>query len=224
MALQVQFPDPREAEDDGLVAVGGEINSDFLLAAYSAGLFPWYNPGEPVLWWSPNPRMILKPSDFKCSKSLNRTVRSGKFTIKMDENFSAVIQACAGNKRKGQHGTWIGNDIINGYTALHETGLAHSVETYYEDKLAGGLYGVSLGRVFFGESMFFLERDASKVALYYLCKKLAEWNFDFIDVQQSTDHLKSLGAKDISRDDFLNRLQLALKKPTRKGKWSFNHQ
>jgi leucyl/phenylalanyl-tRNA--protein transferase len=221
MALEIQFPDPNLAEDDGLVAVGGSLSSEFLLAAYSQGLFPWFNEGEPLLWWSPNPRMVLFPQDFKCAQSLKQTLKSGKFQVRIDENFEAVIKACAGVNRTGQKGTWITKDIVSAYIRLHKEGYAHSVETYYQRKLVGGLYGVSLGKAFFGESMFFLERDASKVALFHLNELMLSWDFDFIDAQQSTNHLKRLGGVDIARDKFLDLLMKTLKNPTKKGKWEF---
>ncbi len=224
MAFEVQFPDPREAEDDGLVAVGGAINPEFLIAAYRKGLFPWYNPGEPILWWSPNPRMILIPRDCKCSKSLRQKLNGQKFEVRFDRAFSRVIHACAKTERRGQKGTWITPEIVSGYTELHRMGIAHSVETYLNDELVGGLYGVSLGTAFFGESMFYTVRDASKVALYYLCKQLDAWNFEFVDVQQSTGHLKSMGARDVTRDEFLERLEKALKFPGREGVWSLEVQ
>ena len=223
MSLEIQFPDPLLADDDGLVAVGGEISPDYLIAAYSQGLFPWYNAGEPVLWWSPNPRMILEPRNFKCSKSLRQALQNKKFNVKVDVNFSLVIEQCAAVSRRDQKGTWINDDIIQGYCDLHEMGLAHSVETYQGDKLVGGLYGVSLGNSFFGESMFHLVNDASKVALYYLCQMLLSWNYDFIDAQQSTAHLRSLGAVDIDREEFIDRLKRTLSVKTRKGKWKMRY-
>jgi leucyl/phenylalanyl-tRNA--protein transferase len=219
MAQVIQFPDPNLAEDDGLVAVGGELTIDYLLAAYSQGLFPWYNEGEPILWWSPNPRMVLYPNNFKISDSFKQTLRTTDYSIRIDTNFRQVIRNCSTKKRKGQSGTWITNDIINAYTSLHKKGFAHSVETYTGNRLVGGLYGVSLGKAFFGESMFYLERDASKFALYKLCEMLSRWDFHFIDVQQSTKHLRSLGAVDIDRTEFLIMLKKALKYPTREGKW-----
>ncbi len=222
MVRDIQFPDPNEAEDDGLVAVGGELSSDFLLAAYSQGIFPWFNEGEPLLWWSPNPRMVLFPKDFKLSKSLLQSLNSGRFTVKFDKNFKDVIQKCAEVKRRGQRGTWITKGMIQAYTQLHQEGYAHSVETYKDDVLIGGLYGISLGKVFFGESMFHTERDASKVALFYLKDVMLEWDFHFIDVQQSTPHLRSLGAVKVPRHEFLKMLQEALGFSTRKGKWELS--
>jgi leucyl/phenylalanyl-tRNA---protein transferase len=220
MALDIQFPDPNEAEDDGLVAVGGNLTADFLIAAYAQGIFPWFNEGEPLLWWSPNPRMVLFPKDFKCSKSLQQVIKSRKFKVRIDENFEDVIRSCAEVKRPGQRGTWITKDMIKAYTHLFQEGYAHSVETYQDDILVGGLYGISLGKAFFGESMFYIKRDASKIALFHLNELLLAWDFHFIDVQQSTNHLRSLGAVDIQRKNFLDLLKLALNNPTIKGKWS----
>jgi leucyl/phenylalanyl-tRNA--protein transferase len=219
MALNLQFPDPNEAEDDGLVAVGGNLSTEFLLAAYSQGVFPWFNEGEPLLWWSPNPRMVLFPKDFKCAKSLQQAIKSKKFSVKYDENFEEVIRRCAEVKRPGQSGTWITNEMIHAYIRLYHKGYAHSVETYQDDILVGGLYGVSLGKAFFGESMFYKESDASKIALFYLNELMLTWDFHFIDVQQSTSHLRRLGAVDIPRKKFLDLLEEALDYPTKIEKW-----
>ncbi len=221
MAIQIQFPDPNLADDEGLVAVGGNLSVEFLLAAYQQGLFPWYNEGDPILWWSPNPRMVLFPSEFRYSKSLGQVIRRKRFTMKVDTNFETVIRQCSSVKRKGQKGTWITNDMINAYIKLYSEGYAHSVETYLNNTLVGGLYGVSLGKVFFGESMFFIEPDASKVALYYLVRIVNGMDFSFIDVQQSTAHLRSMGARNVDRAEFIEMLGSALQSPTRKGKWNY---
>jgi leucyl/phenylalanyl-tRNA---protein transferase len=220
MERHIQFPDPNLAEDEGLVASGGELSVEFLISAYSQGLFPWFNEGDPILWWSPNPRMVLFPSDFKCSASFKQTLHSNKFSLRIDENFELVIKNCSLKKRNGQEGTWITNDMIAAYTRLHQAGYAHSFETWRDNILVGGLYGVSLGKAFYGESMFYIETDASKFALYWLCEMLKNWEFHFIDVQQSTSHLKSLGAVEIERKEFLRMNSKAMKPPTRKGKWS----
>jgi leucyl/phenylalanyl-tRNA--protein transferase len=221
MALELQFPDPNQSDDEGLVAVGGNLSREFLLAAYSQGLFPWYNEGEPVLWWSPNPRMVLYPKKFKCSKSLRQVLNKQIFTVKLDTNFEQVIDACATIKRNEQKGTWITKEMKDAYINLHHEGFAHSVETYLEGKLVGGLYGISLGKAFFGESMFFTIDNASKVALFHLVELMKKWGYWFIDVQQSTQHLRSLGAEDIDREIFLNTLKDCLKLPTKKGNWKF---
>ncbi|RLD45610.1 MAG: leucyl/phenylalanyl-tRNA--protein transferase [Bacteroidetes bacterium] len=213
------FPNPEMAEEDGLLAVGGDLSPERLLNAYSQGIFPWYSEGQPLLWWSPDPRMLLFPKDFKRSKSLSRTVQSDKFQIKFDRNFEEVINHCSKISRKGQPGTWITEEMKNAYINLHQLGFAHSVETYLDEKLLGGLYGISLGGAFFGESMFHLVTDASKVALWNLVDRALEWNFDFIDVQQDTEHLRSLGAVNVDRKKFLILLSESLKKETRKGNW-----
>jgi leucyl/phenylalanyl-tRNA---protein transferase len=224
MALEIVFPDPNLADEDGLLAVGGSLSAEFLIAAYSQGLFPWFNDGEPILWWSPDPRMVLFPKEFVCSASLLQKIRSRRFFVKTDENFDAVIRNCAEIGREGQQGTWITNEIIEAYSNLHNIGIAHSVETYLDGDLVGGLYGVSLGKAFFGESMFHKVSDASKVALYYLSKLLIQWDFHFIDVQQSTKHLKSLGARDLPREEFLKLLKESLKYPAIKDKWKHEFQ
>lgn len=222
MALEIQFPDPNQAEKDGLVAVGGNLSPEFLLAAYTKGIFPWFNDGEPILWWSPDPRMVLFPPNFKQSASLKQSIRNRGYKVMTDKNFRQVITSCSKTERKGQKGTWITDDMIEAYVRLHEIGYAHSFETYHDNRLIGGLYGISLGKAFFGESMFFLERDASKVALFYLNELMLKWDFHFIDVQQSTTHLRSLGAKDIPRNVFLEMLDKSMKYPTKKGKWDIS--
>jgi leucyl/phenylalanyl-tRNA--protein transferase len=222
MALEIVFPDPSLAENDGPIAVGGSLSVEFLTAAYSQGLFPWFNEGEPILWWSPNPRMVLFPCDFKCSKSLLQNVHRSKLEVKSDECFEDVIRNCACVRRKGQKGTWITNEMIQAYTNLHNAGYAHSVEVYHNSDLIGGLYGVSLGKAFFGESMFHLIKDASKVSLFYLSKLMLAWDYHFIDVQQSTSHLRSLGAIDVPRTEFLHMLRKSLEYPTRVGKWKID--
>ena len=213
------FPNPGLADEDGLLAVGGDLSTERLLNAYAQGIFPWYTDSQPILWWSPNPRMLLFPNDFKRHKNLRRKVQSGRFQIKFDSDFSSVIYHCSQINRRRQEGTWITIEMKNAYTRLHELGYAHSVETYLDGKLVGGLYGISLGGVFFGESMFHLVTDASKVALWHLIELALLWDFDFIDVQQDTRHLHSLGAKTVEREKFLVLLNESLKKPTRKGKW-----
>lgn len=216
----IVFPDPSEANEDGLLAAGGTLNADTLLHAYSKGIFPWYNEGSPILWWSPDPRMVLFPGEMKVSKSLQQIISSEKFICRFDSDFENVIDNCAKVPRNDQEGTWITEEMIKAYIVLHKSGFAHSVETYIEGKLVGGLYGVSLGGSFFGESMFHLKPDASKVALYHLVKNLLNWHFDLIDVQVPTKHLQSLGAREIPRKEFLLLLKSNLKKPTKKGKWS----
>ncbi len=215
----LHFPNPEEASDIGLLAVGGDLSVERLLLAYSNGIFPWFSRDEPILWWSPDPRTILFPFRLKVSKSLRQTLRNKRFEVKFDSDFESVIGNCSSIKRKGEKGTWITKEIKDAYIALHQEGYAHSIEIYYGNKLAGGLYGVSLGRAFFGESMFSIERDTSKIAMHSLVERVTEWDFHFIDAQVETNHLLSLGAENISRTEYLNLLKQALTYPTKKGKW-----
>ncbi|MCK4441346.1 MAG: leucyl/phenylalanyl-tRNA--protein transferase [Sulfurovaceae bacterium] len=214
------FPNAREASDEGLLAYGGDLNPNRLLTAYRKGIFPWFNPEDPILWWSPNPRLVLYPNEFKRSKSLKRVIRNRGFEVRFDTNFEAVIDYCGKVPREGQVGTWLTQEMKEAYIELHKMGFAHSIETYLEDKLVGGFYGVSMGKAFFGESMFALVPNASKVALSYLSNIFVQKCYDFIDCQVETPHLVSLGAKLISRDDFLNELEDALEKPSDIGSWS----
>jgi len=216
----IEFPDPNLADDDGLVAYGGELSPDYLLSAYSQGIFPWFSENEPILWWSPNPRMVLLPQDFKIRKSLQQVINKGTFELRIDSAFRDVISHCSQIPRPGQDETWITPEMIGAYVKLHQLGYAHSFESYYENQLVGGLYGLSLGNCFFGESMFFTKTDASKVAFYHLVQFAQKHHFSFIDAQQPTDHLKSLGAKPIPRKEFLEMLEFALQKQTIKGSWS----
>jgi len=213
------FPNPEEADADGLLAIGGDLDVNRLLLAYASGIFPWYSEEQPIMWWSPDPRTVLFPDQFRRTKNLKRLVKSNYFDVRYDKNFKEVILKCSSVSRKGQKGTWITNEMIKAYTKLHELGYCHSVETYLKNRLVGGLYGVSIGGVFFGESMFHLETDASKVALWHLIEKLTGWNYDFIDVQQDTTHLKSLGAKNIDRRKFLNLLNSSIKRESKVGNW-----
>jgi leucyl/phenylalanyl-tRNA--protein transferase len=219
MPFEYQFPDPRTADHDGLLAAGGDLSIESLVTAYSQGIFPWFDQNSPILWWSPNPRLVLFPEKFRLTASLKQRIRSGIYTVMTDYDFEGVIRQCAVIKRNGQDGTWITENMIKAYIDLHHAGLAHSFETYHQGELVGGLYGVSLGSTFFGESMFFRMRDASKVALCCLVEWAIKHEFAFIDAQQSTSHLKSLGAKEIARDDFLKLLKESLKFPTIKGRW-----
>ena len=197
------FP-PLEAaleEPDGLLAASEDLTPARLLAAYARGIFPWYSAGQPVLWWSPDPRMVLHTAEFKVSRSLRRVVQSARFEIRVDTAFDDVMRACAA-PRTDHGGTWITDAVRAGYGALHRQGYAHSVESWREGELVGGLYGVAIGRMFFGESMFARQTDASKVALAHLVRQLRAWEFPLIDCQQQTAHLGSLGARPISRDEF----------------------
>jgi leucyl/phenylalanyl-tRNA--protein transferase len=199
------FPHPSLADPSGLLAVGGDLSPERLLLAYAHGIFPWYSQQDPILWWSPDPRLILLPGELKISRSLLRTLKKKIFSVTVDAAFDKVIRACA----KTREETWISAEMIEAYEKLHEMGFAHSVETYLEGRLVGGLYGVSLGRAFCGESMFSLVSDASKVALVALVDYLSRRGFRFIDCQVPTDHLKSLGAKEIPRKEFLDLLKAA---------------
>ena len=201
---ELNFPNPNDANEDGIVAWDGDLNPSRLIRAYQNGIFPWYSHNDPILWWSPNPRLIMELDDFKLSKSLKKSMK--KFTYKFDSAFEQVVRECSKIPRKEDAGTWINEDIIEAYTNLHGMGLAHSVEAYYDGKLVGGLYGVVVGRVFCGESMFAKKTDASKSAYAILVEHLKKLEFDFIDAQVPTNHLKSLGAKEVTREYFLNRL------------------
>ncbi len=216
----IEFPDPKLADDDGLIAQGGELSPEYLLSAYCQGIYPWFCEDEPILWWSPNPRMILYPDKFKRRKSLQQVIKKASFELSVDTAFREVITNCSRIPRSDQMETWITNDIIDGYVKLHQLGYAHSFESYYKGELVGGLYGISLGNCFFGESMFFSKTDASKVAFYHLVQFALKNNFSFIDAQQPTEHLKSLGAEPIPRTNFLELLETALQKETLRGKWT----
>lgn len=195
------------AEPNGLLCAGGDLSPQRIVEAYRNGIFPWYSPGEPILWWSPNPRMVLVPSELKISRSLRRTLRAGNYQIRLDSDFPAVIRACARTRRKGQAGTWISGEMQAAYGSLHELGFAHSVETWLDDKLIGGLYGLAIGKMFYGESMFSHATDASKIALAHLCRHLEAQGFGLIDCQMNTPHLASLGAREIARSEFIARLR-----------------
>lgn len=202
------FPSLDQAMRDpnGLLAAGGELTPERLLHAYQQGIFPWYNPGEPILWWSPDPRMVIYPEHFKVSRSLAKTLRKKSYEVRFDTAFTQVMQACAA-PRAGHSGTWISSDMIAAYTHLHKLGFAHSVEVWDGDTLVGGLYGVALGRMYYGESMFSVVADGSKIALAHLSKQLARWQFGMIDCQMHTTHLASLGAELIPRDKFVSGLK-----------------
>ncbi len=205
----MSFPDPRDASLDGLLAYGGDLTTERLLLAYNSGIFPWYNQDEPVMWWTPDPRMVLFPENFKVSKSLKKTVKSNKFKITFNTAFEQVMMQCAKVKREGQEGTWITTEMLSAYKKLHELEHAISVEVWFEEKLVGGLYGIDLKnkKVFCGESMFALMSDASKVGFYHLVEKLKEENYHLIDCQVYTVHLESLGAEEINRLTFLSYLE-----------------
>ncbi len=201
------FPDVNLAlrEPDGLLAVGGDLTPERILAGYRRGIFPWYSDDQPILWWSPDPRSVLFPARFKVSKSLRKTLRRKRFRVTMDQAFEEVIRACAA-PRRGSSGTWITREMAAAYTVLHHMGHAHSVECWLDGQLAGGIYGVAIGRIFFGESMFSRESDASKVAFAFLARQLSAWNFALIDCQVHSTHLVSLGAQQMPRAEFIRQL------------------
>jgi leucyl/phenylalanyl-tRNA--protein transferase len=206
-------------EPAGLLAAGADLSVSRLVAAYRRGIFPWFSPGEPILWWSPDPRMVLFPGQIKISRSFAKTLRNAEYTVRLDSAFERVISACAATPRPGQSGTWIGPAMQAAYQRLHTMGIAHSVETWRDGKLVGGLYGIALGRAFFGESMFSHRTDASKIALAHLCAHLVSRDFGIIDCQMETAHLSSLGARAIPRDDFVARLAALVDVGDPPGQW-----
>lgn len=213
------FPPPEEAEPDGLLAVGGDLSSERLVLAYQAGIFPWYSEGMPILWWSPDPRLVLNLNEFHVSRRLRQLLKKKVFRVTFDRNFSAVVRSCASVPRPGQNGTWITPEMQEAYIRLNRLGFAHSVESWMGDELVGGVYGVSLGKGFFGESMFSREDNASKVALAALVRRLDAWGFHFLDAQVTTPHMLRLGAREIPREVFLDRLHAAMGFKTRRGSW-----
>jgi len=203
------FPHPGQADESGLLAIGGDLSAARILLAYTVGIFPWFNSDEPILWWSPDPRFILEPENFHCSRSLRKTLRRGYYQVTLNRDFDGVLHGCASTPRQGQSGTWLGQEMREAYRELFRLGYAHSVETWHENDLVGGLYGLTLGQCFFGESMFSLQPDASKVALACLVEHLRELDFKLIDCQMPTDHLASLGAHGVSREKYLQLLREA---------------
>ncbi len=222
-ASPYDFPPLEQALEhpDGLLAVGGDLTSNRLLAAYHLGIFPWYSDNEPILWWSPAQRMVLFPEALKVSRSLRKTIRKGQFTVTLDRNFPQVIKECAG-PRSYEHGTWITSNMQNAYCQLHDYGFAHSCEAWHEGRLVGGLYGIALGKIFFGESMFSRMSDASKVAFTHFVWQLQQWGYELIDCQIHTPHLESLGAELISRQDYRAVLNTLCEKQGNKGMWQFD--
>ncbi len=217
------FPSVESAmrEPNGLLAMGGDLSAERLLDAYRHGIFPWFNPGEPILWWSPDPRMVLVPDEIRVTRSLARRIRNGGFEVRVDTAFADVMRACAG-PRDGADGTWISPAMVAAYTRLHQAGYAHSVETWHAGELVGGLYGVAIGRMFYGESMFSHMADASKVALVQLARQLQRWEFGLIDCQMETPHLASLGARTLPRAAFTTRLAELVNLPHHPGPWHFD--
>ena len=219
LSKKLVFPPVHLAEPEGVLAIGGDLSVERLLLAYRNGIFPWYSDGEPILWWTPDPRFVLFPERLHVSKSMHRLLKTGRFQVTLDRAFPKVIRECQKTPRRNQPGTWLTGAMLNAYCRLHEAGYAHSVEVWEDDVLAGGLYGVSLGRCFFGESMFTKVSNASKVGLIGLVDRLREWEFPLIDCQVETAHLASLGAEPIPRVEFMRRLHAALRHPDRRGSW-----
>ncbi len=217
----IAFPSPNLASEDGLLAVGGDLSQKRLLLAYRMGIFPWYAETDLILWWSPDPRLVLYPEELRVSRSLKKAIKKGLFRITMDQAFEQVITACAKTREDKNEGTWIGHDMIRAYSKLHKSGFVHSVEAWQNDILAGGLYGMSLGKCFFGESMFARVTNASKVAFVALVNHCKALSFDLIDCQVATEHLISFGAREIPRARFLEQLKKSLEAPTLKGKWVY---
>ena len=215
------FPPVEQAleEPNGLLAAGGDLSSGRLIEAYRRGIFPWYESPQPILWWSPSPRMVLFPDQVHVSRSLHRRLKRQEYQLTFDRAFDQVIEHCSSVNRDGQDDTWIGGEMIAAYRELHQMGYAHSVEAWYEGELVGGLYGIAIGRVFFGESMFSLRSDASKVAFVHLARQLQAWGFPMIDCQVTNPHLISLGAEEIDRDHFLGIIKQHIDRPG-PGKWS----
>ena len=214
----LMFPHPDYADPDGVLAVGGDLSPKRLLTAYQNGIFPWYNEGEPIIWWSPDPRFVLYPQNLKVSKSMRKVLRDQKFKITYDQQFELVIDNCGAVNRKNQEGgTWITDDMKNAYIELHKAGFAHSVEVWENDVLVGGLYGIILGKCFSGESMFAKVSNASKAGFITLVKRLEKLGFDMIDCQTHSNHLESLGGENLSREDFMKYLHQNAQKPTSRG-------
>lgn len=214
------FPDPEAADEHGLLAWGGDLSAERLLAAYASGVFPWFDE-PPILWFSPEPRALIPPGEIHIGRSLSKTLRKAPYELRFDTAFDRVVEACASVERPGQDGTWINDDMVEAYARLHTLGFAHSVEAWDAGELVGGLYGVSLGGGFFGESMFALAPDASKVAFASLAQQLEAWGFDFIDCQLENDHVNRFGAQAWPRRRFLGALAETLRRPTLRGRWVF---
>ncbi len=216
-----EFP-PLEAalaEPNGLLAAGGDLAPERIIAAYRRGIFPWYSAGEPILWWSPDPRMVLFPDEIRITRSLAKTLRNARYEVRLDTAFASVVSACAEIPRDGQPGTWITREMRQAYLELHHRGYGHSVETWIDGELTGGLYGLAIGRAFYGESMFSRRRDASKIALAHLCAYLRGRGFGIIDCQMETRHLASLGARPIPRSEFAARIAVLCMEDDAPGAW-----
>ncbi len=218
------FPPPELAEENGLLAIGGDLSPERLLLAYRSGIFPWYSEGDPILWWSPSPRLVIFPDEFKIPRRLARFIKQQKYKMTMDRAFQQVMDSCASASGRQEEGTWISQDMIEAYTVLHEQGWAHSVECWQEKELVGGLYGIALGRVFFGESMFSIRPNTSKVALIFLVEHLQKWNFDLIDCQMKTEHLMQFGAREIPGTEFQSILAQNIKDSNNSNQWVLSNR
>jgi leucyl/phenylalanyl-tRNA--protein transferase len=216
---EITFPSPELAEPDGLIAVGGDLSPERLVAAYRLGIFPWYGEGDPILWWTPSPRLVLFPKEFHISRRLARTIRQNIFCVTADCAFKRVVTSCAAKRSKNRPETWITNDMIKAYCYLHELGYAHSIECWHDDRLVGGMYGVALDHVFFGESMFSDMNNGSKIALHALVQHAMKEGIGLIDCQMRTDHLVSLGAREISRSSFEKHLRANITELHPQKKW-----
>ncbi len=217
---KLYFPPVDKADEHGILAIGGDLSPERLLFAYQSGIFPWFNEEDPIIWWSPDPRFVMYPADLKISKSMNQVLKKQVFAITFDTDFRGVMTACQTVRRQGQSGTWITEDMVAAYCELHQLGFAHSVEAWQGGELVGGLYGVSLGKAFFGESMFAKVSNASKAAYITLVQKLSKLSFQIIDCQVYTEHLGSLGAVNISRSEFIAQVSQALQAETLQGNWN----
>ncbi|MFP6583832.1 MAG: leucyl/phenylalanyl-tRNA--protein transferase [Candidatus Hydrogenedentota bacterium] len=215
----LRFPSPTNADEEGLLAIGGDLSPERLVMAYSMGIFPWYSAGDPIMWWSPDPRMVIRPGEFRPSTSLRKSYRKMKLRLSMDEAFEQVIRNCSGIPRGNQEGTWITEEMRESYCQLHELGVAHSLECWNSETLVGGLYGLSLGNCFFGESMFAKQSDASKLAFWALMRYADTAGIEFVDCQLHNDHLESLGAYTIKREEYMRWLYRSLESQTRQGSW-----
>jgi leucyl/phenylalanyl-tRNA--protein transferase len=210
------------ADPSGIIAVGGDLHPDRVLLAYHSGIFPWYSEGQPLLWWSPDPRMVLRPSELKVQRSLKKRVKRGDYRITFDTVFSQVLDGCAETPRPDQDGTWLTEPLKAAFVELHRRGIAHSVEAWQDDTLVGGLYGLAIGRVFCGESMFTRRSDASKVAFVHLVRQLERWGFPMVDCQVHTPHLERFGAYETPREAFLDEFRSLASMPGRPGPWQFD--
>ncbi|OGQ93567.1 MAG: leucyl/phenylalanyl-tRNA--protein transferase [Desulfobacula sp. RIFOXYA12_FULL_46_16] len=220
LSERLDFPPAWLARSDGLLCIGGDLSAQRILLAYEKGIFPWFSENEPILWWSPDPRLVLFPENIKVSRSLKKSIKKNTFHLTMDHSFEETILSCAKPRRKEYAGTWLVEEMIEAYIQLHKLGYAHSIETWKDDRLVGGLYGICLGGIFFGESMFSFEDDASKTALTALARHLEQHRFDLIDCQVTTNHLLSMGATEISRNTYLDIIQRSIKRTDLRNVWS----